>query len=148
MMEDDCRRLRQFEGKNGCTVRSWVRIIAIQRTLDHLRRRKVHMSLDSVPSGADPDAPRPEPAADGADPLETLLRGANEARRGQFTALAEDLRTDDRLLLELDFTREMDALAIAAALNLSRGAIYTRKNRLLQRLRKLARDAELIESAP
>jgi DNA-directed RNA polymerase specialized sigma24 family protein len=80
LFEDNCRRLRAWRGDNGCTLRSWIRVITIRRTIDALRRRRRHISLD---------APADDPLA-------------------------------------------------AAALRINKGALYTRKTRLIKRLRALA----------
>ena len=144
LLEDDRRRLRSFEGKNGCSVRSWLRIITIRRTLDHLRRQRVFLPLapeegGTLPSRVDGTDSSP------IDPLEALLAAADERRRRQLDHIAMELSPTDRLLLTLIYEQKMDAGAVAAALNLTRGAVYTRKNRLIQRLRRLAREAGLLE---
>ncbi len=36
LLEKRCRRLRQFRGKNGCSLRSWVRMITVHAVIDHL----------------------------------------------------------------------------------------------------------------
>lgn len=143
LLEDDRRRLRAFGGRNGCSVRSWVRVITIRRALDHLRRRRGHLSLDAGPAD---DAPPAVTAVDDApDPLERLLSRADEARGERLAELAAALGPSDRLLLELIYVRQLPAEAIAATFNTSRGAIYTRKTRLVQRLRALAARADLVE---
>ena len=54
-------------------------------------------------------------------------------------ALHEVLRdwsAEDRLLLSLTYEQEMPADRIAALLDVSRETVYTRRHRLLRRLRK------------
>jgi RNA polymerase sigma factor (sigma-70 family) len=145
LLEDDRRRLRTFDGRNGCSVRSWVRVITIRRTLDHLRRRRIHVPLDE-PAAA--EGPRvPTPADDAPDPLERLLARDDASRGERLATLAADLAPADRLLLELIYVRKLPPETIAATLNTSRGAVYTRKTRLIQRLRALAEQAGLLEEA-
>ena len=138
-LEDDKRRLRAFEGRNGCSVRSWVRLIAIRKTLDLLRRRKVHLSLDAQ----DDDQPRMEITDPGADPLEILLQARQSARHAQLGDLIDQLSEPDRLLLELLYTQKLSVDAASAVLRVNRGALYTRKTRVIQRLRRLAEEAGL-----
>lgn len=140
-LEDDKRRLRAFEGRNGCSVRSWVRLIAIRKTLDLLRRRKVHLSLDAD------DQPRHALADPGADPLEALLQARQSERRAQLGMLIEQLSAQDRLLLDLLYAQKLSVDAVSAALCIKRGALYTRKTRVIQRLRRLAEDAGLTAEA-
>lgn len=39
-MNDNFLQLRRFRGDNGCTLASWLRMIAARRTIDHLRKSK------------------------------------------------------------------------------------------------------------
>lgn len=142
-LEDDKRRLRAFEGRNGCSVRSWVRLIAIRKTLDLLRRRKVHLSLDAD----DDDQPRRELTDTRADPLEALLQARQNERRAQLGHLIDQLSDADRLLLDLLYGQKLSVDAAAAVLRIKRGALYTRKTRVIQRLRRLAEDAGLTAEA-
>jgi DNA-directed RNA polymerase specialized sigma24 family protein len=41
LFEHGCRKLRQYEGRNGCSLASWVRIVAVRAVLDHLREKGV-----------------------------------------------------------------------------------------------------------
>ncbi len=141
LMEDDCRRLRAFTGKNGCSVRSWIRVITIRRTVDALRRRRHQLHLDAQ----DDHGLRPQLVDGTPDPLEQMLDRADDARRAQLTALAESLSERDRLLLHLLYTEKLSADAAAAVLRVKRGALYTRKTRLIQRLRVAARKAGLLD---
>ncbi len=141
LLEDDSRRLRAFTGKNGCSVRSWIRVITIRRTVDALRRRRRHLSLDAQDGGG------PELVDDAPDALDVLVQQADARRRQQLTSLAESLSERDRLLLHLLYTEKLSADAAAAALRIKRGALYTRKTRLVQRLREAACRAGLLDES-
>jgi DNA-directed RNA polymerase specialized sigma24 family protein len=52
-------------------------------------------------------------------------------------AAAAQLSPADRALLELLYVNKLPAEAAAAALGINRGALYTRKTRLVQRLQAL-----------
>jgi RNA polymerase sigma factor (sigma-70 family) len=133
LLEDDRRRLRAFEGRNGCSVRSWIRLITIRKTVDALRRRKVHLSLD-----AGPEEGGHEPVAGTPDALEVMLQSDAERRQGQLHDLVAQLSPADQLLLELLYGQKLSVEAASAALSINRGALYTRKTRLIKRLRELA----------
>ena len=36
LLADDCRRLRTYEGRNGCRLGTWVSLVAARTTLNHL----------------------------------------------------------------------------------------------------------------
>ena len=141
LLDDDCRRLRQFEGRNGCSVRSWVRVIAIRMTLNDIERRRIHISLDDRIA----DSSGFEVVEDGPDPLDHVMARDEATRRARLAELAASLSPRDRLLLEMLLVQKLPAEAAAAALRISRGALYTRKTRLVQRLRRLAREAGLVD---
>jgi len=143
LMEDDCRRLRAFEGKNGCSIRSWIRIITIRKTLDALRKRRSHLSIDDDRDGS----PSIQLTDGGPDPLEAMMLKSRAQRRAQLTELTEGLSESDRLLLELIYVQKLSATAIAAALRIKKGAVYTRKTRLIGRLRKAAEQRGLVEQS-
>ncbi len=132
LLEDDRRRLCAYRGDRGCSVRSWIRVITIRRTLDSLRKRRIHFPLEAKNL--------PEQISEEPDPLSALLMHANEQRRAQLGQLSAKLREEDQALLEMLYTQGLSAKAVAAALKISRGALYTRKNRLLQKLRVLAQE--------
>ncbi len=137
LLEDDRRRLRLYRPDKGCSVASWIRIITIRTVINILRRDRHTVSLD--------DASRPIAVADeGIDPFTALTAGGDQRWEALLPALAEKLSGSDRLLLELIYTRRLDAAGIAAALQIKRSQVYVRKNRLIRRLRRHAEAAGLL----
>lgn len=41
LFEKKCHKLRQFKGKNGCSISTWVRLIAVRTVLNFLRQKGV-----------------------------------------------------------------------------------------------------------
>ncbi len=142
LLEDDSRRLRAFRGQNGCSIRSWIRVITIRRTIDALRKRRKMVSLSA---DGDDSADRELPN-DAPDPLEQMVEREGQARHGRLSELTEKLPDGDRLLLHLLYVEKLDASAVAATLRINKGAVYTRKTRLIKRLRHLADEAGLLSS--
>ena len=51
LFDQDCKKLRQVRGKNGCSLASWIRIVAVRLTIDHMRKyRDVEPISESVKS--------------------------------------------------------------------------------------------------
>ncbi len=50
---DDFRKLRQFRGDRGCSLASWLRIVAARLTVDFLRKQESPTTegIDSIPNG-------------------------------------------------------------------------------------------------
>jgi RNA polymerase sigma factor (sigma-70 family) len=42
LIKDDFSQLRRFRGDRGCTLASWLRVIAARRTIDQLRKTKLY----------------------------------------------------------------------------------------------------------
>jgi len=132
ILEDDMRRLRAFRGDNGCSLRSWLRVITIHRTIDYLKALRPMTSLDAEDSEGLRlvDAiPADEPSA------EEWLQRAEEPQAAELIGKAvADLSPADGSLYELFFVQGLDSRAVAEALGISAGAVYTRKCRMLDRM--------------
>jgi RNA polymerase sigma-70 factor (ECF subfamily) len=140
LFEKDRRRLRLFEGRNGCPLRAWIRVIAMRTTVSRMRRWKNHSQLPSD----DSDRGSVKMVDDGPDALEMLASEDDRNRQAQLLRLAQCLSEEDRELIELIYVHEMSVPAITEKLRIRRGALYMRKNRALKRLRNRARAAGLM----
>ncbi|NNF97889.1 MAG: sigma-70 family RNA polymerase sigma factor [Desulfobacteraceae bacterium] len=126
-----CRKLRQFEGRNGCRLASWVRMITVRAVLDHLRRNK------------DPLA---EPQR--LIPIETTreLVDENQAspwaliEAGERQALIEKglkrLSSRDQLMIRLHCLEERPLAELAVILKVSEANVHSVKHRAIQRLKE------------
>ncbi|MEE2785731.1 MAG: sigma-70 family RNA polymerase sigma factor [Myxococcota bacterium] len=142
LLEDDKRRLKSYTGQNGCSVRSWLRVIAIRRTIDNLRRRKKTISLDAP---SDQGAPK-EFLSDEPNPFEAMTMREDAQRRSRLSELTDALGPTDALLLKMIYVDKLAASDIARALRINKGAVYTRKTRLINRLKELAVSAGLADA--
>ncbi|HHP7235162.1 MAG TPA: RNA polymerase sigma factor [Desulfobacterales bacterium] len=130
LFEHRCKKLRQYKGTNGCSVRSWIRLIAIRVVIDRLRA-----------DGRDADArlpgkrnleELPELAGHFQDPL-SRLEAAEKSRLLQ-KALGM-LQPRDRLFLKLHFLEELSIGRVAKMLNITENNAYSVKHRALNRLK-------------
>ncbi|MGB0646250.1 MAG: RNA polymerase sigma factor [Bradymonadia bacterium] len=127
---DDYRRLREFEGRNNCSLRSWVRMIAIRKTIDYLRKKKrAHVSIDTLRQTTSFEIQDPDES-----PLDTLITQETIRTTPALSQLIQDLSDSDRLLLDLYLVQKLRAPEVAKVLGVSVGAVYTRKNRLIEKL--------------
>ena len=130
-IEDDYRRLREFEGRNQCSLRSWIRMITVRKTIDLLRKKKPkQVSMESLR-----ETRGFEVTDKTQDPLAQLLTAREVARTPQLEQLVSQLSDTDQLLLKLFLVDQLKASEVGRALGISVGAVYTRKNRLIERLR-------------
>ena len=128
--ENDCKKLRAFDPQKGVKLSSWLRMITVRMTIDHLRKSKTSTSLDALPV-------EPSQAGD----QEGLL---DEESRGLLREVIEQLPTRDKLLIELFYMKELPPEEIAQILKISVGALYTRKNRVLEKMRKIAEEQKFL----
>jgi RNA polymerase sigma-70 factor (ECF subfamily) len=130
LFEHGCKKLKQYQGKNGCSLATWIRLITVRTVLDHLRkkgvdsiaRRDTKITLDEVYGLK----------GDECDGLALLERAEKEQllREGM-----QNLPPRDRLFMKLHFDQGLSVAEVAAAMQVSVENVYTIKHRAIQRLK-------------
>jgi RNA polymerase sigma factor (sigma-70 family) len=122
------KKLRQYEGKNGCTVSSWVRVIAVRSTIDYLRKKRDTLSLSEDETTRAVE----QQSAPLCSPLQSLEDGERkQLLQDAIAALPEK----DQLFLKFFYYKETPPQEIAALLHSSTSAVYSRANYLREKLR-------------
>lgn len=127
---DNCKKLRSFEGRNGCSFASWLRQITVHFTIDHLRKARRTVTFDEV-------------VHSGFTLKETL-----EDISGRIIEAAEfkdqvvhlndcvgALSIDEKYFLELHFVQELSIDSLSEHFMVSRGSLDMRKSRIVEKLR-------------
>lgn len=130
LYDNNYRRLRQWSGR--CSLASWVRLVTSSVVVDQLRRRRRTTPIET--GGGTLDGPVPDYLVDDTPLTVELLVDAERAVRLRVALKA--LSPADRELLLLLYRDERTPAEVAALLDVRPGALYTRKNRALQRLRE------------
>ena len=130
MCANNYKKLRAFDPQKGVSLASWVRMITLRMTIDHLRKEKDLTSLDGITI---------EPSQEGDQ--EEIISRESQALLGE---LLGELPAKDKLLIELHYLRELPPEEVAPLLHISVGAFYTRKNRIIEKLKKLAQDKNIV----
>jgi RNA polymerase sigma-70 factor (ECF subfamily) len=136
-----CKKLRQYKGKNGCSLSSWIRLITVRTVLDHLRkahtdalmRKERVLSLDSL---IDMKSETPEPW--------TLMNKEEQSR-----LIRDGLRSllpRDQLFLKLHCFEGLSIREVAGILKISEGNAHSLKHRAIKRLKDRV-DLSIKESA-
>ena len=130
LFEHGCKKLKQYQGKNGCSLATWINLITVRTVLDHLRkkgvdsiaRRDTQITLDEVYGLK----------GDECDGLALLERAEKEQllREGM-----QNLPPRDRLFMKLHFDQGLSVAEVAAAMQVSVKNVYTIKHRAIQRLK-------------
>ena len=130
LFDKRCKKLRQYKGKNGCSVFSWIRLITVRTVIDYIRKagrdvivqHKEAFSLDNLP----------DLIHDGFEPLTRL-----EAAEQKYLLLKglESLMPRDRLFLQLHCLHGISIRKVAKMLQLSENNVYSLKHRAISRLK-------------
>ena len=130
LFEQDCKKLRQYEGRNGCSLATWIRIIAVRTVLNHIRKKgmdAIRWQRKRVPLDE-----MPEVRGDMAETWDLMDR-AERAR------MVEDgirsLPPRDRLFMKLHFDQGLPVEEVASALQISVKNVYTIKHRAIKKLK-------------
>ncbi len=132
LFESSCKKLRQYKGKNGCSIASWIRVVTVRIVLNHLRKK----GLDAV-SWQKKRIPLEDLPELEADRLEgrALLEKSEQERR--IRDGIRELSPRDRLFLKLHFDKGMPITEVSEIMQLSVNTAYTVKHRAIQRLKTL-----------
>ncbi len=128
--ENNYKKLRQFQG--ACSLPSWIRLISVRVTIDYLRRRRDTFSLDG-----ESEAERKVAGMlidNGPSAQEEME--ARERKR-IFEEISAKLTPRERLFVSLYYQKELTAAEVAKVMNATKGAVYTMKNRIQEKLRSL-----------
>jgi len=133
LFDQDARKLRQYQGRNGCSLASWIRVVANRLTIDRLRREGRTVSLDDPKSTesarireSQPDGtPGPEPRAEEAQ------------RAARVREMIGQLPPKDQVFVQLFYFQGLPIEEVAETIGITTNAAYVRKMRLHEKLRKL-----------
>ncbi len=143
LLDNNYKKLRQFEGREGCTLSSWVRLITINITIDFLRGQKQHIPIDD---DSDDKQPLAERLPDRNTSFEEHLDQAETTRA--LREAIEELPESDRLFMDLFYEKELPPEEIATIMNVSVNTVYSRKNRVREKLQKILIDKGAIARNP
>jgi RNA polymerase sigma-70 factor, ECF subfamily len=130
LVKDDYKKLRTFDASRGYKLSSWVGLIATNTALDALRRR-APTDVWSAASIDDTDPGLPALTSTARTPGEELER--KDAVRQAQEAIGT-LSTQERLFLEYYYVEELEPEEIARLMGISLNTVYSRKNKIREKL--------------
>ena len=130
LFENKGRKLSQYQGINGCSLASWLRVVAVRTVLNHLRRK----GFDGFvrPGEQIPFEELSHKDREDLGPL-ALMEGAEQKRI--IHEAIQFLAPRDRLFIRLFFEEGLSIDEVAGSLGISLQNAYTVKHRAIQRLR-------------
>ncbi|MCK4547620.1 MAG: RNA polymerase sigma factor [Candidatus Eisenbacteria sp.] len=142
LLADDCKALRSFQGR--AQVSTWLARIAINATIDAVRRKRARRELDPEDHGDE----------DRCSSAEEILKripvdaGILESISSNDLAhrLLEQLDEQDCLILQMYFYGGLKEREIAELVEIPLNTISSRKSRALEKLRSAARELLRVSS--
>ncbi len=128
LLRNDMRKLRKYDPDRGSKLGSWIGLITINTSYDHLRVTARQPILDRIDGVFDREDVGP-------GPLDQLLA---KEKRSWLNFLAADFSPKDQHFMELYFGRGMAPAEIARHMNISVKTVYSKKNKIRNRLVALA----------
>jgi len=138
LLEDDFRKLRQYQARNACSLSTWLTVVTVRKTIDHMRRQRTRPRTMAFPD----DASIAETIADNAENIEQALMHAQ--KNESLARSINSLTSGDRQVYDLLYQRGLTPEAAARDMGTSSAAIYTRKHRLIEKLKKSMEKAQEI----
>ena len=133
MTTNNYKKLRQFQG--ACSLPSWIRLISTRITIDYLRKQRDSLSLDG-----ESETERKVATQLIDNGLSAQEEMEQKERKRILEEISAKLTPRERLFLTLYYQKELPASEVAKILNATKGAVYTMKNRLQEKLRSLIGD--------
>jgi RNA polymerase sigma factor (sigma-70 family) len=130
LVENDFQKLRQFQSRNACSLSTWLTVVTVRMTIDHMRRQSARPRAAADPAAA----LLAEVIADGARNAEQLLMDAQQS--ASIARSLAGLSGLDREIYDLLYVKGVSPVDAARAMGITTAAIYTRKHRLIERLKQ------------
>jgi RNA polymerase sigma factor (sigma-70 family) len=134
LVENDFRKLRQFQSRNACSLTTWLTVVAVRMTIDHMRRQSARPVTVAGPAAA----LLADIIADKARNAEQLLMDAQ--RSASIARSLDSLSGHDREIYDLLYVKGVSPDDAARTMGTTAAAIYTRKHRLIERLKRSLAD--------
>lgn len=129
IVKDDYKKLRAFDPTRGYKLSSWIGLIATNTAHDALRRR----APTELWSAAALDDTAPVPLESGATLASDALENEDEVR--ELRAAIAQLSPSERLFMDYYYVQELDPEVIARLMSISVNTVYSRKNKIREKLR-------------
>lgn len=130
LFEQGCAKLKLYQGRNGCTLASWIRIVTVRTVLNHLRKKGVDGPLWEKKKT--PVEGLSWLKGEDQGPL-ALMESAEQEKLVQEGM--ESLAPRDRLFMKLHIDQGLPVEEVAEALQISVPNAYVVKHRAVERLR-------------
>jgi len=128
LLRNDMKKLRAYDPNRGSKLGSWIGLITINTAYDHLRTTARQPVLDRIDGALDREDNCPSP-------LDQVL---DNERYRRLNRLAMDFSARDQRFLELYYGHGLQPAEVARVMNISVKTVYSKKNKIRNKLLALA----------
>lgn len=129
LIKDNYKKLATYQGRNGCSLASWLRQVTINFTIDYLRKLKPMVSIDAeIEEGFSLKDILKDLSVDAIEFLN------NQDRRKTLQECVDLLEPGEQYFMELFLNQGLNLEQIREHLKINRGAVDMRKGRIFQKL--------------
>lgn len=132
LFDNQCHKLKQYKGLNGCSLTTWIKVVTVRMVLNHIRKKGIDSMVWRRNRFALEDLP--ELKSNTMDARAQLEKAEQEQ---QVREKIEELPSRDRLFIKLHFEKGCSIKDIAEVMNLSVDNAYTVKHRAVKKLKEL-----------
>lgn len=140
LLKDQCKVLREFEGRNGCTLASYLRTISVRRTIDCWRKQRPTISIEQESDTENGNKLEFIKELIFVEDHDSLFK---EDAINIVNLIFAQLEKDEQRFCELCFIENKDPLEISSIIGISVDNFYVRKQRMLDKLRRIAKDKKI-----
>ena len=127
LLSNDMHKLRSFDPERGNRFGTWIGMLAINASYDHLRALRREPNRGSLTEAEGLWCDRPDPFAE-VD---------RKQREGILADLLAGFSAKDRLFVALYFDQGLDAEEVAARMSISVKTVYSKKHKIRTRLERM-----------
>lgn len=130
LFEKNCKKLRQYEGKNGCSLATWIRTVTVRTILNQLRKK----GADSI-TGRNFNVPIEDIANIMPDASDTWEMVEQSERLRLLREATDTLASRDRLFFRLHIEQGLSIPEVSELMDISPKNAYTLKHRAIQKIK-------------
>ncbi len=131
LIDNNFKKFKQFQGRNGCSLSTWLTVVAVRHAIDYMRKQKKLFTTTTL-EDADQIV---DSADDGNRNVETVLM--EQQISVALKKIIAGLTPQEGQLFDLLYQHCLAPEEAAKALGVSVSALYTRKHRLNEKIKKI-----------
>ncbi len=147
LFENNYKKLKSFRGKNNCSLKTWLQTVTLNFTRNEIKkekkRHKSHIPIDTIEDFSHYNKIKKDSSL--YRQVEPDVEFEKRENEKILKELKEDLNTEDRLFLKLYFEKRLSPKEIAKILNITESTVYSKKSRIIDKLRKIAKKNKILQ---